>query len=253
MVTANIFLNNQPIEMKTKTTTEPQEHKVLLKIDTKTLENQRTFLRVLAHYLNQLLIEWNNLDINPAFDLSDIDAIERYTPDDWIKRKVIPALTEASLGGVKASPEKVYDMMEKPDFTLFKVAYGNVLEFIRETRQKLVIHMEKGVEYNSAFFFLQDDEIKVNEKRLSAWYERHCTTYAASPNQAKVFDLISKLAETMNSLKATDNPPPNSPYRTTNYTLKMHPGMFLRNYMDQLMTVDEQGTFLPNPDWAIRH
>ena len=229
-----------------------KQSKVLLYIDEGALKSQRTYLRVLADRFTLLAKEWNSLDLKPEFMLQDIDRVERHSPEDFIKLKVIPALKEQSLGGVKASPEKIYELMDKPDFTLFNVAYSNVLKFIKETRANQIARMEKAVEYNSAFFILDNGELSVNEQRLKIWYEKNCQVFAATPNQEKAWKCLQQLAQAMNEMKTVENST-STQYRTTVWNLRRDPGFFLRNSMDKLLKVDEEGNFVPDHEWVLKH
>lgn len=240
--------NRAPVQSKADT-----DGKVLVRTDTKTMNHQQNFLRMMAHHLTQLRQAWNALDLQPPFELADIDRVERYTGIDFVKAKVIPALSSAQVGGVKLPPDKLFELMEKPDFSGFYLALNQVLDFIKETRRSMASYSSQSVEYNSEFFMLAEDEVTVNEEKLLKWYDQHCHTYAASENQVRVFNCLKKLADAMNELKSTDLPPPNSPHRLTTQYLKTLPGPFMRNEMSALLKVDEGGTFLPNVEFVLKH
>ncbi|MBX2969434.1 MAG: hypothetical protein KF803_08675 [Cyclobacteriaceae bacterium] len=237
-----------PVQAKSET-----NGKTLLRIDTETMDRQRNFLRMMAHHLTQVCEAWNDLDIQPAFELADIDRVERYSGIEFVKAKVIPALSGTQIGGVKLPPERLFELMEKPDFSGLYLALNEVVGFIKDTRRTLASYGHQSVEYNSDFFVLEEGEVKVNEQKLLKWYDQHCHTYAATENQVKVFNCLKKLADAMNELKQTDLPPPNSQARRTTYDLKIHPGSFMRHEMSALLKVDDGGTFLPNVEFVLKH
>src|SRR5690606_27600364 len=95
---------------------------------------QGVFLSNVAERLTLLLQEFNALALDAEFSVSDIDSILSQNAQTFIRSKVVPTIKEATIGGLKVSPDKVFAMSDL-NLREFEAAYNGVVDYIQDTRK----------------------------------------------------------------------------------------------------------------------
>ncbi|MBX2898440.1 MAG: hypothetical protein KF775_02260 [Cyclobacteriaceae bacterium] len=219
--------------------TQPTTQKILLSTDKQKIGYARGFIYSLARYLSNLCIEWNALNLETKFTDVDIDQIEKHNPDSWVKVKLMSGLKIEQIGTVRLSPEKLYEIMEKPDLNGVYGAFNDLIDFIKKERSGN--HVLNAIPCNSLFFHVSD-QVTVNEERLAQLESDNFSRYTTSSNQVLAFQFLEKIAESLNNMKDLK-----SSGSLTNQ-ISQRPIDFINHKIERLVVIDEQGKYVPNAE-----
>jgi len=163
---------------------------------------QGVFLSNVAERLTLLLQEFNALDLDAEFSVSDIDSILSQNAQTFIRSKVVPTIKEATIGGLKVSPDKVFAMSDL-NLREFEAAYNGVVDYIQDTRKYVSErqHLNLRIDFSHEFFSIADEVVTVNQAAFENWVEEFCRDYAETPAKLKAYHLMDTIAKSLNELR----------------------------------------------------
>jgi len=145
-------------------------------------------------YFQEIVNMYQGLNIPDPLEKNDLTALVE-NPRQFVARKLIKE-DNLTVGGLKLSFEKVFDMVEKPQGTeelIFKIENDR-------------INKELLINQRNAYYFEIDPEnnVVLNTEYVTKTKE-NCTVYISTKNQQIAHDLISEIAEKINTLYALSN------------------------------------------------